>query len=228
MNGSYCVGFLGAIHPCWHARDWVRTHHRRALENSRPWTTITPCFRTATVPIRNKTDNTNEQSEGKDNDTLIPSFDPLLITTDVFAIAMACQLMGLIDVLNDPTFWDSGGWLQPVVVPTTLPTFIQRFSINTVLFIAVPFVFRTGANQSEIALASSKSVRTTMLQTIAIFTLIRVVVGLSIILLLRPSSDDNSILDLLGTVTMLLRECYFVGITTTTGRYVYQKLLQNI
>ncbi|KAL3939964.1 MAG: hypothetical protein SGARI_001171, partial [Bacillariaceae sp.] len=50
-----------------------------------------------------------------------------LILPDAFAILLACQLTGLLDVVNDPQFTQAGGWLQPIpAVPPTLGILVQR------------------------------------------------------------------------------------------------------
>jgi hypothetical protein len=174
--------------------------------------------------LHTKNDDADERPQRKDDGSAIPSIDPLLLMTDLLAIAMSCQLMGLIDVLNDPEFWNHGGWFQPVLVPTTLPTLMQRFSTNSLLWIFVAGVIQSSTYQKEVSLASSKAIRTTMLSSLSIFTLLRL--GFS--LLLIASDADTTSPVALSSVSTILRECYFVAVATMTGRFALYNLQERL
>jgi hypothetical protein len=173
--------------------------------------------------LHTKNDDADERSQGTDDASVILSLDPRLVVTDLLAIAMACQLMGLIDVLNDAEFWNHGGWFQPVLVPTTLLTLIQRFSMNSFLWICVAGTIQSPAFQTKFALASSKAARPTMMKSLSIFTLLRLGISLFPLFLVADATSP----DLLNGVATVLRECYFVAIATTTGRFVFQRLQER-
>ena len=161
-----------------------------------------------------------------------------LVTADIFAIAIASQLMGLLDVLNDPTFYQNGGWFQSIpTVPTTFGTLIQRFSLLTITWI-VCAILRGGYTNGAIESSSSSSSSNTndgdgvmlspsiqlSLKIWITFCIFRFGFGTALAYL---STQDYSIFadgtntDLLGELT---RQCYIVGLTTFTARYFYSRL----
>lgn len=76
--------------------------------------------------------------------------DESLLIADIFAIVLACQLLGLQDVLDNPTFWTNGGWLQPISFPHSLPTLVSRICINSVEWVAAGLLCRNwGATKSS-------------------------------------------------------------------------------
>ena len=162
-----------------------------------------------------------------------------LVTADIFAIAIASQLMGLLDVLNDPTFYQNGGWFQSIpTVPTTFGTLIQRFSILTITWI-ICAILRGGYTNDAIESSSSSSSSNTnddgdgimlspsiqsSLKIWITFCIVRFGFGIALAYI---STQDYSIfadasnIDLLGELT---RQCYIVGLTTFTARYLYSRL----
>lgn len=77
------------------------------------------------------------------------ALDGGLLTGDLVAIVVACQLIGLIDVLTDDSFWANGGFAQPVpTMPTTLGMFVQRTSTGCICWILASL---TGSNQSSVS-----------------------------------------------------------------------------
>ena len=88
--------------------------------------------------------------DGKD------SFDPSLLTVDILAVVVASQLIGLVDVLNYASFWDNGGFAQPLpAVPATLGSFVQRTSSGCVCWIVSNI---WGSNDTWIAMPTSAKV----------------------------------------------------------------------
>ena len=75
----------------------------------------------------------------------IASLDIGRISWDILALLVAFELEGLVDALNAPEFLANGGWLQapPPMADSTLPTLVQRLSVNGVLWILMACV--TGA-----------------------------------------------------------------------------------
>ena len=160
-------------------------------------------------------------------DDVRDSVDFRILFADLIAIAVACELMGLLDVLGDPAFWKNGGWLQSIpAAPSTLPVLVQRLSINSVLFVTASLGLN-GYNNNNHQTSTKSSVLTTALQTSGVFAVVRIAVGvaLSATMLSENSTASFSWDDVL--VVEVLRECYVVALATTAGRYVLYSLLFN-
>jgi len=80
--------------------------------------------------------NKDEKTEEQQRDLLYVS-EPRILAGDICSILIAGQLIGLVDVLQDSTFWDSGGFLQPISLHgiTTLRTIVKRDSILSICWI---------------------------------------------------------------------------------------------
>ena len=152
---------------------------------------------------------------------------PGLLTADIFAIAIASQLMGLLDVLNDPDFWQNGGWFQSIpTVPTTLGTLVQRFSALTITWVICAF-FRGGYTNEALESTTSDdtkedkippSIRSSF-NIWTSFCIIRLASGSVLAYVLTQSVMDANL------VGEIARQCYVVGLTTFTARYLYARLL---
>ena len=163
----------------------------------------------------------------------IAKMDPLLVYTDVFAVVIACQLLGLLDVLNDTTFWINGGWFQPITPITTesstLPIFLQRTASNAVCYIFITFVSIKGSYETGTALRSLDSILRVMISSIVTFTFTRwLAVAIWVLLALTPPISATDRVELITShadqFTEILRESYFIMITITTGRVGLYKL----
>jgi hypothetical protein len=158
----------------------------------------------------NDLENENRNIESDDS---LPPLDTGILFTDLAALALACQLMGLLDVLNDPSFVQNGGWFQPVTSAPTLPMLFQRFSTNSVLCIAS--AASVSAFQPE-SLVSGKAVLTTAVQSAVAFSLLRLLLGVAPAFM--STSYDEVIVT--NSIVELLRECYVVTLVVTAGRYI--------
>ena len=66
-----------------------------------------------------------------------PLNDPKLCVSDFLALLLASQLIGLLEVVNDPEFIRNGGWFQSIpAVPSTLDELVQRISTFAILWAA--------------------------------------------------------------------------------------------
>ena len=155
---------------------------------------------------------------------LLLDFDPTILFVDIITVAIACQLLGLLDVVNDPAFWKNGGWLQPIpAAPSTLPILVQRFSINGILYVGTALFLGSLVND---AVAAPKTVLWAALRTSSVFSLVRLIVGVTLAATIS-SEGDFSATQQLDVVLELLRECYFVALATTAGRYVIYRLFYH-
>lgn len=151
---------------------------------------------------------------------LFPTLDPALLVADLLALAIACQLMGLTDVLNNPIFWKNGGWFQPIIVAeSTLPVFFNRFSLNSCVYVAS--AASLGAYQREV-LQSTNAVLTSAFQSTVAFSILRAALGIGMAYM---TSSPELISADLHVVVALFRDCYFVAIATTAGRYIVYTLI---
>jgi hypothetical protein len=145
-----------------------------------------------------------------------------IIACDMFAIVIACQLMGLVDIVNDPEFSRSGGWLQPIpLIPSTLGILVQRIVLFAFIWIPLSFIrLPTMALMDD---ASKAKVREQFddpqpgirlaIQTAVLFSVARIAMAVAI----SPMSLSH--LDAIDT----LRDCYFVTLTTVSFRFVYRQ-----
>lgn len=133
-----------------------------------------------------------------------------LVVTDLLAIAIACQLLGLLDAINSETFASRGGWLQPVTVNSfrTLPLLVERFAENSVLWL------------SAAALVEAKNSQSTLFERAIWDLLLFVVLRLSLVLLVSRMSHEG--LPLLALEAA--REVYFVGVVVLAARYTSSKI----
>jgi hypothetical protein len=84
--------------------------------------------------------NSSPNSSPNDNDIFFIE-EPRLLIGDIISLLLACQLMGLVDVLNTPEFWISGGFAQPVDLSpeggstSTLGTLVKRDSVMSIAWV---------------------------------------------------------------------------------------------
>lgn len=152
--------------------------------------------------------------------------DKGLLACDLFAILVASQLMGLLDVVNDPEFVRSGGWLQPIpAVPSTLNVLLQRIAVIGVLWFPLTTIrmkSSTEKHQRSSELDASDSERagaaliSQVLFTTVAFTIARV--GLAAAIETKDSAGD--------WILYALRDGYFVGLATASFRWLYQQYVR--
>lgn len=145
------------------------------------------------------TNQTNQDEQQQQ--VLIP--DSSVLVGDLLGVLIACQLLGLLDAVNDPTFEEKGGWLQPILgaAPfSTLPLLVERVSENSILWIA------SGLLASTFDRFEGKLLLHKAGETLLVFVALHAVWSIA----------SSTTLDL----GELLRECYVIALTTTTARYI--------
>jgi hypothetical protein len=167
--------------------------------------------------------------------------DPGLWISDFLAVILASQLIGLLDIVNSPEFIQNGGWFQPIpAVPSTLDDLVQRisfFGITWAIASASVFFFAntmattttTSTNSSDINNDTSVILKRNV-QTLAVFGVMQIV-GNGIVFGLLGSDVNNSLANnndgflVDGTSAIpwldVLRNCYYVGLSTTGLRFLY-------
>jgi hypothetical protein len=170
--------------------------------------------------------------------------DPGLWTSDFLAILLASQLIGLLDVVNSAEFIQNGGWFQPIpAVPSTLDDLVRRISSFAVLWaIASASVISFAKKTTTTTNPSSKNVASTTvvqqqtnrsdgsdtseilkrnIQTLVVFGVLQIV-GNGIILGM-DNSNDGLVADGNAALSWLnvLRNCYYVGLSTSGLRFLY-------
>jgi hypothetical protein len=139
--------------------------------------------------------------------------DKGLLVADLVAIVIASQLMGLLDVLNDPDFVRNGGWLQPIrAVPSTLNVLVERISTLSLVWIVAALLGRKDSFSSD---GVSDDVATVQkaLGMVLNFGALRLLVAFAV-----AAATQGGDLDYFGEV---LRECYFVGLAIPGFRFLY-------
>lgn len=133
------------------------------------------------------------------------ALDGGLLTGDLVAIVVACQLIGLIDVLTDDSFWANGGFAQPVpTMPTTLGTFVQRTSTGCICWILASL---TGSNQSSVSNVSKIA---------GMFALLQLGLAFGVASQAGISSNFDTFL--------VARDCYYAVILVAGWRYFASKM----
>lgn len=137
--------------------------------------------------------------------------EPRLILLDLVTIAIACELMGIVDLLNDPRFWIAGGWNQPISpVTSVMDVLIQRFSGLSVSWLLAGSMWR-GFRQESIS-SDESLIRTTGF-ICATFVIVRL--GLAF-MVATIGSDSVDTFD-------LVKQIYFAALLLCTGRAIYSK-----
>jgi hypothetical protein len=164
--------------------------------------------------------------------------DRSLWTADVLGMAVACQLLGLVDAVTAQDFVTNGGWFQPITVQsstTTLPTLVQRFSVNTVVWTMAATVLPllpTAASGTrpeyygEMMLQDSLwNTRKIFVLVLVVFVLLRVTLDVGVVAFLMVTGTAHDLPNELQ-LRMLetLRECYFVGLAMATTRSAMHEL----
>ena len=148
--------------------------------------------------------NNSTESLSESNSLLIQ--DSRLLVGDVVSIALASQLLGLVDVLNDPSFWQQGGWFQPMsTTQSTLPVMVQRDSVLTICWLLSALGLK-GYNDSE-------TDTSTLVQTAVSFCVVRVALGLGM------SVVGHTDLGLWDSI----RQCYFTIMLVGSFRFLYSQ-----
>lgn len=174
--------------------------------------------------------------------------DPTMVKADLLAVLIACQLLGLLDVLASDAFASSGGWLQPIpMIPSTLPILAQRCATNALVYCGgVVVVAATTAmvatSGGDNTLKSSESIPSSLpttrkwvvstLQLVGAFSMLRLLVGFAVKFawIATSSHTDGSLMLFVEQQPQnlllweILRECYVVTLMIVAGRYLCHKL----
>jgi hypothetical protein len=153
--------------------------------------------------------------------------DPFLLVPDLLGVVVACELLGLLDAIQEPNFLENGGLLQSIGgIPTTLPLLVTRFSTNSVFWIVSCFG-NSKSKDTINAMDSGQSAVGYALRIGAVFCILRIAITLAVAAAVATvgatgweSMNTATVDALLG----VLRECYVVVLVTATTRYVVQAL----
>jgi hypothetical protein len=168
---------------------------------------------------------TSRQINRANEDEMKPFLDPGLLVADFLGIALACQLTGLLDVINNPEFTQAGGWFQPIpIVPPTLGVLVQHIAFVCSLWLCV--VVATTMTTTATATASSTLRNSdesrnddavcfslpTLLQQLLLFGILRGTIGLGL-----GQATPFALTDWTG----ILRDVYVVGLFLFALRFLY-------
>ena len=136
--------------------------------------------------------------------------DSGLLVGDIFAIAISSQLIGLLDVLNDPEFVRSGGWLQPIpTVPSTLNVLVERISTLSLTWLLVALARKD--SYSSVSISTDNAAIKKALRIVLDFTLLRFIFAFALAYVTHTDLDFGSI----------IRECYFTALFVPGFRFLY-------
>ncbi|GKY97520.1 hypothetical protein MPSEU_000710200 [Mayamaea pseudoterrestris] len=193
-----------------HARGFV---HSSAGLSSRQWQADSYCHNTQTISSTAlfKGNRTETNTEKFYSDNLVPNGDLLLV--DVGAVVLACQLLGLQDVLNDPNFWQNGGWFQAPALPSTLPTLALRISQNSLSWIVASVIVKGFSFETQSS-------------TAAVMTACKIAAGFTVLRLLISLTATGMHLDDWDGVDVL-QECYNVSLVGIATRYLFNRITER-
>jgi hypothetical protein len=138
-----------------------------------------------------------------------------LLVGDIVAIFLASQLMGLLDVVNDPDFVRNGGWFQPIpAVPSTLGVLIERISTLSLVWILSAL-----SEENSFSYTAVESEKASILMAFSIvvnFVALRLLLGWT--LAFATNADFN--------FGILLRDCYFVTLLLPGFRFLYSQYVR--
>ena len=145
-----------------------------------------------------------------------------MLVCDIVAIILASQLIGLLDIINDPDFIQAGGWFQPLpTMPTTLNTLVQRIAtlcftwiLSTVVTLNI--IINNESTQTKQQLQEQSIWTKHEWIILTIFTLLRVIIGLT-----STSVESTTTTNVI--IIESLRDSYFAGLFTLTLRFLYNK-----
>jgi len=90
----------------------------------------------------NQSDDDRNELQVNDDESKIDVFyiqEPKLLVGDLISILLTCQLLGLVDILNDPIFWANGGFMQSIDLSPTgvssLGTLVRRDSVISISWV---------------------------------------------------------------------------------------------
>ena len=174
-------------------------------------------------------DDGDNGDDGNDNSVLM---DPGLWITDFLALILASQLIGLLNILNSPEFIRNGGWFQPIpAIPSTLDDLIQRISAFGILWaissVSVANLSKTigGTDDATTQLNRNNSDRdyfSTLLnrniQTLVLFGFFQILFNTTML----GFGGTDGLANQNGIMLLdVLRNCYYVGLSTSGLRYIY-------
>jgi len=173
----------------------------------------------------------------KDNDDIeddenFENMSTAVVGVDLLALAVACQLLGLLDALNDPEFFVKGGWFQPIpAAPPSLPTLASRFAVNAVAWIVASLAATARASSEILPVSTSEDEPDSAVvglrslpSTFLAFFALRLLFGVAISYLDGNNAGGQAggplSLPMPPTIVESLRECYVIGLATTAGRFI--------
>ena len=166
------------------------------------------------LQLNNNTSGTEESKSKSCFQDYTNIEEPGLLIADLFAIAIASQLMGLLDAVNDPIFDAKGGWTQVLpVIPSTLDVLVGRFSLLSVIWIIVG-IFRKDAFVAE-SVETDKIAIQKALRIWVDFSLLRAAFAVAICYANTHGGDIEI------EIVAALRQCYFVGLAMPAMRFLY-------
>ena len=165
--------------------------------------------------------------DNNDEKKTISSFllpDRGVYVADGLALVLASQLIGLLNIINNPEWIRKGGWFQPIGVPKTLDELVIRISffavvwaISSVLVVVTTTTVSTNTNDPNKNDDTSSTTTTTLLknnlQTLVVFGLLQLL-GYGTVGSLTTTDSGIPWLE-------ILRNSYYVGLSTLGLRFLY-------
>jgi len=200
--------------------------------------------------ISNDTDKIGDVNNNTPKDSIPTpplSSDVLLImdqglwVSDFLAMVLASQLIGLLNIVNNPEWIRKGGWFQPIGMPSTLDDLVLRISYFSIVWAvaATSVIFYTKTMTASALNGTSTNVEQNSsdrndisvilirnIQTLAVFGILQIVANGIIFGLgdaIGLTNNDGLLVDGTSAIPWLdvLRNCYYVGLSTSGLRFLY-------
>lgn len=178
-----------------------------------------PRLNTPRPPLIAAFNSTKGRSVESDDNARTEDINKGLILTDLVGVLVACQIIGLLDVLNDPSFYDNGGWLQPIPsFPSSLPTLVQRIAFYSTLFVSSSPLL--GFYKQNLNVIKSHA----EIQTAIAFSFVGFL-GATIIAASSLGGYSEFFQSAYGSFGAM-RDCYVIVLVTWAARFLYRSLFR--
>jgi len=137
-----------------------------------------------------------DEAENEDGKSIIGGIDKRLVALDLLALMIVAQLLGFTDAINAPSFISSGGFLAPIpLVPSTLGTFIRRYSIMSISWIIASI--KSKAYNPAVALFDSTNALKSAVYIWVDYCSVRVIISLAAAISTHSAVDGLDLLRVL-------------------------------
>ncbi|KAG7360845.1 hypothetical protein IV203_035944 [Nitzschia inconspicua] len=213
------------------SRVQLRPHSKIEDDKGKDSVDGTPAARTKLQPNNPRRHHDGDGDSNSNSNNITPPENTMMsLLVDGVAIVLASQLIGLLDILNNPEFVANGGWFQPLpAVPSSLGLLVQRIaSLGTEWILAVVIVTDLFGKSPDKPAREDDDNKTTVIKmndwlVLAVFCGLRLLVGFLVSSSFLADGTMNTLVEESNDWLLTsLRDCYYVGLLMLSLRYLYR------